>query len=305
MLLGTKTVLGFFPRRSLWSVIPPTLLAALFTCSAEVCNTVACEKRWREDKEERNCDVLSGAVCLKFTRVLWLATQDSTENANTERRWCHTHEITANVSYPDFQFKYIRLHKRHTWVQQCINQSLNSPSCQSGYCIFNHPFHLYIKKTKEFLCISRKKKRSPSELLMEASGTQRAEEISCSIFCRNSKSPDRDRHIARPSVPSCHYEIFCLCAAPVASLSSWQQPGIGCTGARCMLGDYMHQRLDSTQLSVLDDRRQAQVSQTQRFSEQHQMERRWSADTSAICKNRCKGIFLHVPNLINQPSTAA
>lgn len=140
--------------------------------------------------------------------------------------------------------------------------------------------------------ISKKKaiplKGALHELLMQVDRIQRAAEIVCSIFCwLNSKSPDRS------TAPSCHDEIFCLCIAPVASLSSWQQqPGFGCAGARCMLGDYMHQCLDPTQLCVLDDRRRAQVSQAQSFLEQHQMERTWSADTSATRKNRRRGIFL-------------
>lgn len=147
------------------------------------------------------------------------------------------------------------------------------------------------KKAKEFICIPL------HELLMQADRIQSAEEIVCSIFCWiHSKSSDCK------TAPSCHYGIFCLCIAPVASLSSWQQqPGFGCAGAQCMLGDYMHQRLDSTQLCVLGDRRRAQVSQTQRFLEQHQMEGTRSADTSAICR----GIFLLLWKPMNQPGTAA
>lgn len=51
---------------------------------------------------------------------------------------------------------------------------------------------------------------------------------------------------------------------PVASQSSWQQQrGCGCAGARAHTGgDYMHQLLDWLQCTALEDRRQAQVSQT-------------------------------------------
>lgn len=59
--------------------------------------------------------------------------------------------------------------------------------------------HLIKKKKKEKISL----KRSLHELLMQADGTQRAEENSCSIFSRNnSKSPDRDKHSARPLHPA-------------------------------------------------------------------------------------------------------
>lgn len=154
-------------------------------------------------------------------------------------------------------------------TQSCIKQDSNSPSGQAGQCIFSHPFHIWSVKKKE-----RKRKRihlHPSEKdpawITDASGwnSESWGDRLLRLLLKELEQPWwRQTH--RKTAPSCHYEMFCLCIAPVASLSSWQQqPGLGCAGARCMLGDYMHQRLDSTQLCVLDDRRRAQVSQTQRF----------------------------------------
>lgn len=85
---------------------------------------------------------------------------------------------------------------------------------------------------------------------------------------RRSAPPSAEGTLKAPdgrSAPSCHQQRFCLCIAPVASPSSWQQQqaGWGCAGARCMLGDYTHQRLEPTQLCVLGDRRRAGVRDVQ------------------------------------------
>ncbi len=85
---------------------------------------------------------------------------------------------------------------------------------------------------------------------------------------------------------------------PVASQSSWQQqPGCGRAGAQCMLGDYIHSLLDSIQHAALDDRRRAQVSQTQRFRSKTRWEWIETLTLKGISLQLCGLSELEVPKL--------
>lgn len=79
----------------------------------------------------------------------WITTQNSAENTNTERRWCHTHLMTAVVSLAD-SFKYTRMHKRCMRMQSCKKQDWNSPSGQ-GWSVHlqSSISHLISKKKKK------------------------------------------------------------------------------------------------------------------------------------------------------------